>query len=1053
MKATSATPGAEDSVPKRDALYQYIVDQFVGPIDGEEEQLSQDPSTVYVAGVLFPKPSSKDEQGGEVKDKQGGSEAKRFSDELSPAEAYELAVHATKVRPSSMGLSVVLPAISDDVHIRVAYATYKKDGKKYSRQPAAFHVPISGLANSKNNFADWPTPDGLAYVRLIRQSQKQRARLTCFLVNNSEGKQQTKLFQCEIHIKITGSASLFPVDSPEVGTSHIDDRILRLQFRNIRPYANAFGCSAEWNGAPCTSVWSTFVPREEIAPLTFEIAGLETVLGQAFLADKLGSAPDQVLSELRAFSKRYRDWVEKLASRRSEFTDTEVFEEIVRRCREAAGRIDDGIALLQKNDGVRTAFMWANLAMLVQAAQYKDVRAPKKGCDITTYFSDLTNIKWRPFQLAFLLLNLEPIASPTSKFRSMVDLIWFPTGGGKTEAYLGVAAFTILYRRLTKGARGAGTSVVSRYTMRLLTSQQFTRTASLTCALELLRQQYPERLGTQTISLGIWLGEKETPNDFPNCAKRWEELLAEQRPKASNPFKLSECPACHTPLVPGTATNDESKFGFKRPTGSRLPVVCLNNNCPMSSGIPVAIVDAEIYDVLPTIVIGTIDKLIRLTWSKSAGALFHGWGQVEPPELILQDELHLISGPLGSLAGVYEPAIQLLCEKWGVKPRIVASTATVRRAEEQCVSLYGRHVAIFPPPGVDEDDSWFAMKDSGRPGRLYAGVLMPHVDPVTASVRAHAALLQGGTACDRAGVSVNKDAYFTLVSYFNSVRELGQAETLAADDVPKRLIVIEKDIKKRRKLAYDNVVSLTGGSTGSELTDTLERMTLTCDSKRSISLLFCTNIISVGVDVDRLGLMLVNGQPKSTSEYIQATSRVGRDRAMPGIVLTLYSATKPRDRSIFEHFRSYHSRLYMSVEPTSATPFSRPSRDRALHAALVILARHLPGGIPDNQQAQELAGKPELQKLIAAELLAKVAVMSNEELAETEEHIKILLHEWLGWASGGLYYDCRNAHQIASLLHRQINPHPSRRGWYTMDSMRNVDFDCDISLLGYQDRE
>jgi ATP-dependent helicase YprA (DUF1998 family) len=614
-----------------------------------------------------------------------------------------------------------------------------------------------------------------------------------------------------------------------------------------------------------------------------------------------------------------------------------------------------------------------------------------------------------------------------------------------------VAAFTILLRRLKKGARGAGTAVISRYTMRLLTSQQFTRTASLTCALELLRQMFKERLGSQPISLGIWLGGDETPNDFPICQMRWEKLLEDPQPKANNPFKLSECPACHTLLVPANATNDESKYGFKRPVGNRLPVVCLNSDCPMSSGIPIVVVDTEIYETLPTIVIGTIDKLTRLTWLKSAGALFHGRGQFEPPELILQDELHLISGPLGSLAGVYEPALQLLCEQWGTTPRIVASTATARRAEEQCLALYGREVAVFPPSGIDEDDSWFATKDDKRAGRLYTGLLMPHVDAVTASVRAHAVLLQGGISCDLPGL--NSDAYFTLVSYFNSLRELGQAETMAADDIPKRLVVIEKNVQKRRKLPYDNKVSLTGGNSGAELTDILDRMTLSRDSKRAISLLLCTNIISVGVDVDRLSLMLVNGQPKTTSEYIQATSRIGRERTVPGMVVTLYSATKPRDRSIFEHFRAYHSRLYVSVEPTSATPFSQPSRERALHAALVILARHLPDGIPDNQQAQDLLAKQDLRMMIAQLLLSKVAKAAPEELEKTNKHIQLILERWSSWASGGLYYDARNANQIDSLLHRQINPHPSKTGWYTMDSMRNVDFECDMNLLGWKDSE
>jgi hypothetical protein len=427
---TESSMTAGSSVEKRDRLFTYVVDHLVGPAEGENEQLSQDPSTTYVSGVLFPKSVPKDET-------VEGNDATKFSDELSPSEAYELAVHATKIRPSSMGLSVVVPAISDDIDIVVSYAIYIKMAGQFARQPLEYAIPLISVLQGPKNVADWATPDGLACVRLIRQPHKQGFRLTCFVVNDTEGKNETKLYQCAIHITLGNSSAFIPVDNPDIGPSHIDDRILRLQYRNIRPFANAFGCSADWERqTPCRKVWSSFVPREEVAPLTFEIPGLDKVLGQAFLSTAFADDPKSVIAELAAFSNNYKNWVDSFLILRPEFQDGEAFDEVVRRCNQAVTRINAGIELLEKDEEVRTAFIWANLAMLIQAAQYKGIRAPKIDCDITKYFSDLQNIKWRPFQLAFLLLNLEPIANPDSTFRSVIDLIWFPTGGARQRPTL-----------------------------------------------------------------------------------------------------------------------------------------------------------------------------------------------------------------------------------------------------------------------------------------------------------------------------------------------------------------------------------------------------------------------------------------------------------------------------------------------------------------------------------------------------------------------------------------------------------------------------------------
>jgi ATP-dependent helicase YprA (DUF1998 family) len=536
-----------------------------------------------------------------------------------------------------------------------------------------------------------------------------------------------------------------------------------------------------------------------------------------------------------------------------------------------------------------------------------------------------------------------------------------------------------------------------------------------------------------------------TPNRIRDAENRLNQLFLEDEPQKNNPFMLNNCPCCQGSLLP-ERRDSEGKYGFKI-ENQELIISCRNKNCVMSLGIPVFVVDEQIYENLPTILIGTVDKFARLAWLEKTGWLLTGKnGKYPTVALIVQDELHLISGPLGSLSGVYENAIEALCSINGIKSRMIASTATVRRSDEQCTALYGRVVNQFPSPGLEEGDSFFAKEDLSNPGRIYVGLMAPHVTSITASVRLHAILLQ--SVIESTDVSEQDDNYWTLVSYFNSIRELGSATTLAADDIPDRIKVIQNDPEFQRKLQSNNFIDLYGARKGTELNDILQRLNLSFDKPDEISLLLTTNIISVGVDVDRLGLMIVNGQPKTTAEYIQATSRVGRSLEMPGLVVTLYSAIKPRDRSHFESFIPYHSMINTFVEPSSVTPFSKPSREKALHAIMVILARHLPGGMPKNHQAAISDGENlELINQIAKIIKDRCKIASPYEVKDLNDELRYRINQWREWSKDVLHYDSNNT-AITSLLHRRLNAPDYVKGWRTMDSMRSVDFETRVKIEG-----
>uniref|UniRef100_UPI0025E32C24 helicase-related protein n=1 Tax=Eubacterium sp. TaxID=142586 RepID=UPI0025E32C24 len=315
--------------------------------------------------------------------------------------------------------------------------------------------------------------------------------------------------------------------------------------------------------------------------------------------------------------------------------------------------------------------------------------------------------------------------------------------------------------------------------------------------------------------------------------------------------------------------------------------------------------------------------------------------QFLPPELIIQDELHLITGPLGTVYGAYETIIEDMCTYDGIKPKYVVSTATIKNAEAQAKCLYARqHTTQFPPSGFEIGDSFFIKEIpiEKDPFRKYVGICAPGQSVKTALLRVYSIILQAAHnySCQDEFKDVI-DPYYTLVGYFNSIRELGGAVRLLQDDIPKRIKRIKKkyDFDSYRNLFHN--VEITSRMASYKIPEKLNQLEINYESRDCLDTAIATNMIAVGMDVDRLGLMVVTGQPKQNSEYIQATSRIGR--AFPGLVVTLYNAYRPRDLSHYENFTGYHSQLYRFVEGTTATPFSARARDRVLHALIISAIR------------------------------------------------------------------------------------------------------------------
>jgi hypothetical protein len=1027
----------------RAQLVQTLHADLVGPFAtsddplGPEEVLPLAPSRWYLTGFLAPEgqrtpddPEADDDASASIEDE---------SEEESQGSENES--KQRRMFPASVGLSVLLPPGSTgSVEARLRFAEYVRDDtdeagarrpkalwRRHARAPQSITLPLDARKLAEGMMM--PETPGVWLVGKLelaeaRGLQAGTRALSLFVVNRRAADERypdaSFLFQVELELSFAPGFVARPNRQGEDATDW-DDRVADLQFRDRAEYAVGHGIAVTPLPAvdgKVTRVRTTWLPQTEVRRVvTHDEPGVETDM------EALGALEDaqSVQKALAPLVEAYGAWLVKqrgvaLEGLRREETRTE----LLRKAERARSRIRAGITLLMEDPEVRHAFCLTNRAMALSALK----RSPGR--------YDKERPRWRMFQLAFLLLNLESIAHEEHDDRDNVELIFFPTGGGKTEAYLGVIGFTLLLRRLRGQARpdkGLGVAVLLRYTLRLLTLDQLGRAATLICALESLRLTDTARLGKERFAVGLWVGKSATANTLDQLKR--QVIDYKNNVTSASPFPLTHCPWCQAELT------KESLTLVPSPQKAEAIVVgCSDFRCEFSArktpgGLPVLFVDEQIYRELPCFVVATVDKFAMLPWRGETGMLF---GRVEaksdgrfygpmdkrpkaadplpqglrPPELIVQDELHLISGPLGTMVGLYETAIDALCCVQSapgkrVRPKVIASTATVRRAREQIQALFGRKdLELFPPPAVDDSETWFAKLDHTGHGRLYVGVAAQGRSLKGLLLRSHVTLLGAGARAYAQHKPDDKgrqpaDPYMTVAGYFNSLRELGGMRRLVEDDVQSRCANVEDKrpvdfpsphpLYKNRRLQPEPV-ELTSRESTLAIKEAKQQLGLPYSDKKHVDVLLASNMISVGVDIDRLGLMVVAGQPKTTAEYIQASSRVGRQH--PGLVVTCFNVSKPRDRSHYERFQAYHESFYRFVEATSLTPFSGPAMDRGLSGTLVAMARLLEGAMTAPSSAMDIERVRAGVGQLVVDALADRA--GSHSRLDSDEHARLVSH-------------------------------------------------------------
>lgn len=1151
----------------RDEFQELVERDLLGPWDGEAEAFkprAMGPRERYLVGMLGPKhsPVSTIAEADAVSDTESGVHGDARGEEGGELPEILTPQNLGRIWASSMGLSFCVSADIDVVVAAASWGRYFKheteddEGRKrtvWAREPMRFEpeIRLDGDTDYQIPLTATDLRDPCVYLSVAVRPEGRKRTVELTLVNGQQQPERNAdtawIFQTKLSVTaLDGIAPIFlPIDDPlDDSTSGLEDHEelhLRLLYRDQLKFANGHNVAVHPHTDPdirrASRLDTTWLPSYNV-PATIAPVGKGTPLaGTELSMDALADADEAVLGEgLAPLVDGYTAWLDerereivKLPAALQDTARAAVF-----RARIAHERIKAGITLLTDPAAPRhaessQAFRFTNRAMASQrrhteiarlredpALSYEAARekVAARGAEVAS---------WRPFQLAFVLLNLPALTDPDHTERqadskAIVDLLFFPTGGGKTEAYLGLTAYTFAIRRLqsTVGhgeharSGAAGVSVLMRYTLRLLTAQQFQRAAALVCAAEVLRREDELTWGTEPFRIGLWVGGSVSPNWFDRAEEQISEAREAGRGHRANVLQTLACPWCGAALA---AQRDLHPDADAR----RVYLYCPNAEgagaCPFSrtqspEGLPILTVDEEIYRYAPSLVIATVDKLAQLPWKGYAGMLFgrvrqycprHGYRhddldprtgcggkhikkrhlsavvsqavpRLRPPDLIIQDELHLISGALGTTVGLFEAAVDELCT-WttpaGTRagPKIVASTATTKRAREQVQGVFGRDLQIFPPQVTDVADTFFSRQvpvTADTPGRRYLGLCAHGVRLKSAEIRlAEILLIAGQTMLDKHGAAA--DPYMTMVGYFNATRELAGMRRYLDDDVATRvrrhgrskrlsnrinlrtgMLAVQEltsrissgdisdvlkhleirfdpelDTSARRRAIAENFVEVKKANAGKSIRSK-DRLTPHAVAERygeraagdrvPVDVALATSMLQVGVDVSRFGLMVVTGQPKNTAEYIQASSRVGRDPRRPGLVITLYNWTRPRDLAHFEDFEHYHATFYRQVEALSVTPFTRRALDRGATATFVAAVRNVVDQHSRNTDAHDVDLGGDVVRHVIDRLLARADVVAPDRgRGYLEERIKSLADTWnqrktgstrLGYESG-----------------------------------------------------
>lgn len=1011
----------------RDLVLSRLREDLIGPRE-PTEVLRDKPSDVYLSGIIWPRDTNVSHE--ELERLGAGAD-----DGHEGGEEDEVPLFAA-MRPCVAGLSFALGG-KCTINVRFQAGIYRPIENERgvpSWQRIQVELSVDDLDCTKSYFAHKLTatnlPSGISLVVRAAPWTGTSSRLvTLTLVNEATPAERGRaaleavtLFQTSLNVT-PGNGSSLPARPSRRVPIDADDRSAALLYRSAREFAVGHTCSATWcnkDADTAEMVRTEWIPEAVVPAVRAEghIEFDKLKEGPLFPLDAewLANTDDKTLrAALLRLPKVYRSWLSLTEMEANKITDAGDQQSAainLAACSKVAERLENSARRISGDPVLAASFRLANCAMVEQAR-----------------WAGREKLVWRPFQLGFFLLAAVSAIDENDSQRLTMDLLWFPTGGGKTEAYLGVIAFVAFARRLRSKGQGHGVASIMRYTLRLLTTQQFSRSAALILACEGIRRgkiacrDSIKQLGSQPFGIGLWVGGEATPNRLDQAAQNLG------RKGVASPVQLVDCPACSKPL----------DWSIRRSQGTpvSVDVRCKNRNCILHDPklpLPVHTVDADIYRERPTLLIGTVDKFAQIVRRPEVRDLFDVDGP-NGPDLVIQDELHLISGPLGTMVGLYEAGIDRLMWRDGRPPKVIGSTATIRRADQQVTALFNRTVCQFPPPAIDASDSGFAVIDPKEPGRLYAAVTTAGRSAKFTLQAVSGSLLQTSSAAF--SDDERRDPYWTLVAYFNSLRELGGAYVLMQDDVP-NAIKLYATARKEHERNATVIEELTSRRSQDEVRDMLKLMDLKAGKDGALDALLASNMLSVGVDIQRLGLMVVNGQPKGISEYIQATSRVGRRH--PGLVVALLNNAKARDRSHYETFRTWHSTLYRDVEATSVTPFASRARDRALHAALIAAARHL---IP----ALSTSPKLNQQSLLAVRKLIDEIVARAHNIDPSETSVRQELEAFVAqWRARGPTYWWNDsapgrsllisAEAAATLRAQNLDP---RGAQSTPNSMRNVE--------------
>jgi Lhr-like helicase len=1026
--------------------------------------------------------------------------------------------------PSSFSLSFLVdPSITKDLKFVFTGGFYKqpdidieyknKDGETKKGREWYFRSSFecNGLIDINNasnkiepNFSSLPNIFDLRFQSDVRNYENHKI-ITFSVANFTQDKKskrrnldENSIYQSQLRI-FSENYCILPYPKAKNLKLNQEEQINDLLYRDKRNYAIGHGISADW-GVPdkktnyVNEISSQAMPIVDVPNISPDIYddNNQKIEIPFYNLTRAGNFSDG-LKSLKNLHLNYVKWIDKIENHSKNLSSRYKVpsETIIKNCRIAAERINNGIFLIEKNEELKLAFQIANEAIMYQqyrtsipsrSIKFDSDGNPLKGdrgYQFTSKYDDNFDLsspeyqkkKWRPFQIAFILMNLDSLSNPNSSERNIVDLLWFPTGGGKTEAYLGLSAFQLALRRI-RDKSDFGTDVIMRYTLRLLTAQQFHRASGLIYALEHIRKKNIEILGEHQFSIGIWIGGDSTYNTNKQAHEDFKKILIPRKKSnvTLNKFHISGCSWCGAKFqIKKYESSRQRVYGFKENNREkRIFPHCPDAECEFHSKLPTYTCDEDLYREKPSFLIATIDKFALLSWRPNARNFFgiddKGEQVKSPPNLIIQDELHLISGPLGSMSGLYETVVEELCTNrrngHKTKPKIISSTATIKNFSNQIKALFAREdSSLFPPPGLSQSDNFFsriAKTNDQIDCKKFVGIYAPGLRSLlTSQIRTFTSLLQSANYNrieKRELTSEEKDPWWTLVSFYSSLFDLGSARSILSIDMESEL----KKYKKNFAIEDKNIRPLPDPTEILELTaaqkdsveENLQKLSSSLNDKnqntKPVDICLSSSVIEVGVDITRISLLSIVSAPKSVSQYIQVSGRVGRDwhRGKSALVITIYSPTKPRDRSLYEQFRSYHEQLYSWVEPTSVTPFCEPVLERSLHSALFAYARQTSSLENAIFNPGYVNYENKINKFKEV-ILDRVKIIDPNFVKITENYFDKKISLWKNRSFDS--WETRKKDNEIPLLIPQgsyLNEKLKFKTFQTMTSMRNVDAEC-----------